>query len=201
MGGSIEPAAIGRQTRAGGVFDDEGGRATASLNPATGAATSAYVRGDLGTCDDHGERGRPGRWSATPCRRSDTGRGRGGGSRPCEDAHPWGALLVREMSRDARVPPRAGRSAGSSQPGHREAGKPVSRGDRAEPGEEPGPGASPARLAKHGGERFQGNAAIPFANVALGGCKQVVQSEPRLVTFIGRPAQDDEVVLAALGDE
>src|SRR5881397_2253335 len=112
-----------------------------------------------------------------------------------------GALLGRKMLRDARVPPRAGRSAGSSRPGHREAGKPVSRGDRAGPGEEPEPGASPARLAKHGGERLQGNAAIPLANVALGGCQQLIEFEPGLVTFVGRRAQDDKVVLAVLGDE
>ena len=48
---------------------------------------------------------------------------------------------------------------------------------------------------------FRGTAAIPLANVALGGCQQLIEFEPGLVTFVGRRAQDDKVVLAVLGDE
>src|SRR5438093_9601046 len=107
--------------------------------------------------------------------------------------------LVREVSRDARVATSGLISRVVAVIG--DAGKPVSRADRAGPGEEPELGASLARLAKHGGERLQGNAAIPLANVALGGCQQLIEFEPGLVTFVGRRAQDDKVVLAVLGDE
>src|SRR5438128_2409343 len=154
------------------------------------------LRGDACTCGGRGGRGGRERRSPAPCRRSGTPRGRRNGSQPCGGARLWGTHLVTEISRGDRARLRARRSAGRRPPGCRGARMPGSPADRAGRGEEPEPRASPAGLAKRGDECLEGDAAVSFANIVLGGCKEVVEPEARLVTFVGRRAQDDEIILA-----